>query len=200
MWNLYSVRFSLVTQQCLTLWPHGLQYARLPCPLPTPGAYSNSCPSSLWCHPTISSSVVLFSSCLQSFPVSGSFPISQLFRSGGQSIGASASASVFPMNSQDWLLLGLTGLISLKSKGLSRVFSSTTVQSTLFMGPLGDFLLSSSGMNDCPLFFLLPLETTSFFLAVILHLQYANTQNYPRFFVTKWLFLMPIHVVLITIV
>ena len=95
-----------------SLWPHGLQYARLPCPLPTPGACSNSCPSSRWCHPTISSSVVPFSSCLQSFPASGSFLMSQFFASGGQSIGASASALVFQMNIQDWFPLGLTGLIS----------------------------------------------------------------------------------------
>ena len=108
---------------------------RLPCPSPTPGAYSNSCPSSRWCHPTISSSVVPFSSCLQSFPASGSFSIqSQFFTSGGQSIGVSASASVLPMNIQDWFPLGLTGLISLKSKGLSRVFSNITVQKHQFFG------------------------------------------------------------------
>ena len=105
-----------------SLWPHGLQYIRLPCSSPTPGACSNSCPLSRWCHPTISFSVVPFS-CLQSFPESGSFPTSQLFTSGGQSIGASASASVLPMNIQDWFPLGFTGLVSLKSKGLSRVFS-----------------------------------------------------------------------------
>ena len=91
-----------VTQSCLTLWPHGLQHPRLPCPSPTPEACSNSSPLSQWCHPTISSSVVPFSSCLQSSPASGSFPISQFFTSGGQSIGASASASVLPMNIQDW--------------------------------------------------------------------------------------------------
>ena len=99
----------------------GLQHARLPCPSPTPGACSNSCPSSQWYHPTISSSVVPFSSCLQSFPASGSFPVSQFFASGGQSIGASASASVLLMNIQDWFPLGPTGLISLQSKGFSRV-------------------------------------------------------------------------------
>ena len=104
---------------------HGLQHARLPCPSPTPGACSNSCPSSQWCHPTISSSVIPFSSCLQSFPPSGSFPMSQFFPSGGQSIGVSASTSVLPMNIQDWSL-GWTGWISLQSKGLSRVFSSTS--------------------------------------------------------------------------
>ena len=109
---------------------HGLQHARLPCPLLTPRACSNSCPSSQWCHPTISSSVVPFSSCPQSFPASGSFQMSQLFTSGGQSIGA--SASVLPMNIQDWFSLQLTGLISLQSKGLSRVFSNTTVQKHQF--------------------------------------------------------------------
>ena len=103
-------------------------WCRLPCPSPTPRACSNSCPSSQWCHPTISSSVVPFSSCLQSFPASGSFPMSQLFASGGQSVGVSASASVPPMNIQDWFPLGLTGWISLLSKELSRVFSNTTVQ------------------------------------------------------------------------
>ena len=105
---------------------HGLQYARIPCRSPTPRAYSNSCPLSLWCHRTISSSVIPFSSCLQSFPASGSFPMSQFFASGGQSTEASASASVLPMNIQDWFPLGLTAWISLQSKGLSRVFSNTT--------------------------------------------------------------------------
>ena len=107
---------------------HGLQHARLPCPSPTPSACSNSCPMSQWCHPTISSSVVPFSSCLQSFPASGSFPRSQFFTSGGQSIGVSSSVSVLSMNIQDWFPLGLTGLISMPSKGLSRVFSNTIVQ------------------------------------------------------------------------
>ena len=111
-----------------SLWCHGLQHTRLPCPSPTPGACSNSCPLSWWCHPTISSSVALFSSCLQSFPASGSFPMSQFFASGGRSIGASASASVLPMNIQNWFPLGWTDWISLQSKGLSRVFSSTTIQ------------------------------------------------------------------------
>ena len=113
-------------------WPHGLQHARPPCPSSAPGVYSNSCPSSQWCYPTISSSVVPFSSCLQSFPASGSFPVSQFFPSGGQNIGASASASVLPMNTQDWSPLGWTDSISLKSKGLSRVFSNTTVQKHQF--------------------------------------------------------------------
>ena len=109
-----------------SLWPHGLQHTRLPCPSPTPGVYSNSCLLRRWCHPTISSSVIPFS-CLQSFPASGSFPKSQFFASGGQSIGISASTSVLPMKIQCWFPLGLTGLISWLSKGLSRVFSSTTV-------------------------------------------------------------------------
>ena len=105
-----------------SLQPYELQHARPPCPSPTPGVYSNSCPLSQWCHPTISSSVTLFSSCLQSFPASGSFQMSQLFASGGQSTGVSASTSVLPMNIQSWFPLRLTGLISLQSKGLSRVF------------------------------------------------------------------------------
>ena len=115
-----------------SLRPHGLQHARPPCPSPTPRVYPNSCPSSQWCHPTISSSVVPFSSCPQSFPPSGSFPMSQFFTSGGQSIGVSASTSVLPMKTQDWSPLGWTGWISLQSKGLSRVFSNTTVQSINF--------------------------------------------------------------------
>ena len=113
--------------------PHGLQHARLPCPSPTPGACSNSCPWSQWCHPTISSSVIPFSFCFQSFPASESFPMSRFFASGGQSIGVSASASVLPMNIQDWFPLRLTGLIFLQSKGLSRVFSNTTVQKHQFL-------------------------------------------------------------------
>ena len=115
-----------------SLQPHESQHARPPCPTPTPGVYSNSCPLSWWCHPTISSSVVSFSSCLQSFPASGSFLVSQLFISGDQSIGGSASISVLPMNIQDWSALGWTGWISLQSKGLSRVFSNTTVQKHQF--------------------------------------------------------------------
>ena len=138
-----------------SLWAHGLQHSRLPCPSPTLRACSNSCPLSWWCHPTISSSVIPFSSCLQSFPASaakslqscptlcdpidgspsgssvpalGSFPLSQFFASGSQSIGVSASAPVLPMNILDWSPLGLTGLISLQPKGLSRIFSNTTVQ------------------------------------------------------------------------
>ena len=110
------------------LQPHGLQHARIPCPSPTPGAYSNSFPQSRWCHPNISSSVIPFSSCFQSFPASGAFQMSQFFASGGQSIGVSASASVLPMNIQDWFSLRWTGWISLQSNGLSRVFSNTTIQ------------------------------------------------------------------------
>ena len=117
-----------------SLRPHELQHARPPCPSPNPGVHSNSCASSRWCHPTISSSVVPFSSCIQSFPTSGSFPMSQFFASGGQSIGVSASASVLPMSIQGWFPLGLTGLISLQAKGLSRVFSNTMVQKHQFSG------------------------------------------------------------------
>ena len=113
-----------------SLWLHGLQHSRPPCPSPTPGVYSKSCPLSWWCHPTISSSVVHFSSYLRPFPISGSFLISQFFASGGQSFRA--SASVLPVTIQGWFLLGLTGLISLQSKGLSRVFSNTTVQKHQF--------------------------------------------------------------------
>ena len=128
-----SVQFShSVMSNCLP--PQGVQNTRLPCPSPTPGAYSNSCPLTQWCHPTISSSVVPFSSCLQLFPASESFPMSQFFASGGQSIGVSVSASVIPVNIQDWFPLGLTGLISLQYRGLSRVFSNTTVQKHQFFG------------------------------------------------------------------
>ena len=115
-----------------SLQPHGLQHDRLPCPSPTPQTCSNSRPLSWWCHPTNSSSVVLFSSCLQSFPASGSFQMSQFFALRGQSIRVSASASVLPMNIQDWFPLGLTSLISLQMKGLSRIFSNTTVQKHQF--------------------------------------------------------------------
>ena len=127
---LPSIFLSISSVQSLShsLWPHGLQqYARLPCPSPTPGVYSNSCPLSQWCHPTISSSIVHFSSHPKSFPASGSFQMSWSFASGGQNIGVSASASVLPMNIQDWFPLGWTGWISLQSKWLSRVFSNTTV-------------------------------------------------------------------------
>ena len=110
------------------LQPHGLQHARLPCPSLSPEVCSNSCPLSQWSHPTISSSVTTFSSCPQSFLALGSFPVSRLFTSGGQNIEASPSASILPMNIQGWFPLGLTGFISLQFKGLSRVFSSTTIQ------------------------------------------------------------------------
>ena len=116
-----------------SLWPHEPQHSRPPCPSPTPGVHPNPRPSSRWCHPIISSSVDPFS-CLQSFPASGSFQISQLFAWGGQSIGVSASTSVLPMNTQSWSPLGWTGWISLQSKGLSRVFSNTTVQKHQFFG------------------------------------------------------------------
>ena len=117
-----------------SFWPHESQHVRPPCPSQTPGVDSNSCPLSQWCHPTISSSVVSFSSRLQSFPASGYFPMSLFFASGGQSIGVSASASVLPMNIQDRFPLGLTGWISLMSKGLSRVFSNTIVQKHQYFG------------------------------------------------------------------
>ena len=130
MHNLYSVQFSCSVMSD-SLQPHELQHARPPCPSPTPGVHPNPCPLSRWCHPTIASSVVPFS-CPQSFPASGSFPISQLFASGGQSIRVSASTSVLPMNTQDYSPLGWTGWISLQSKGLSRVFSNTTVQKHKF--------------------------------------------------------------------
>ena len=122
--KISSVQFSHAVVSD-SLWLHGLKHTRLPYTSPIPRPYSNSCPSSQWCHPTISSSIVPFFSCLQSFPASGSFQMSQLFTSGSQSIGASAPASVLPMTIQDWLPLGWTGLISLQSKGLSRVFSNT---------------------------------------------------------------------------
>ena len=127
--------FSSFAQLCLTVCdPMNLSTARPLCPSPTPGVYPNPCSSSRWCHPTISSSVVPFSSCLQHFPASGSFQMSQFFTDwGGQSIGVSASTSVLPMNTQDWSLRW-TGWISLQSKGLSRVFSNTTVQKPQFFG------------------------------------------------------------------
>ena len=126
-----SVQFSRSVMSD-SLWLHGPHHARPPCPSPTPGVYPNSCPSSRWCHPTISSSVIPFSCCPQSLPASGSFPMSQLFSWGGQSIGVSASISVLAMNTQDWSPLGWTGWTSLQSKGLSRVFSNTTVQKHQF--------------------------------------------------------------------
>ena len=134
--DIYPVQFNQFSLSIVSnsLWLHGLQHARLPCPSPTHRVYPNSCPLSQWCHQTISSSAIPFSSCPQSFPASGAFPISQLFISGDQSIGVSASTSVLPMNTQDWSPLGWTGWTSLQSKGLSRVFSKTTVQKHQFFG------------------------------------------------------------------
>ena len=140
MWKSYSNIYKFSSVQFShsvvsnSLRPHEPQHTRPPCPSPTPRVHPNSCPLSGWCHPTISSSVVPFSSCPQSFPASGSFQMSQPFTTGGQSIGVSASASVLPMNTQDWSPLGWTGLISLQSKGLSRVFSNTAVQKHQFFG------------------------------------------------------------------
>ena len=131
-----------------SLWPHGLQHTRLPCPLPSPGVYPKPCPLSQRCHPTISSSVAPFSSCPQSPPASGSFPMSWLFALGGPSIGASASASVLPMNVQNWFPIGLTGLISLLPKGLWSVFSSTTVWKYQFFGALPSLLSSALTKRD----------------------------------------------------
>ena len=132
--KLFRRKFSSVAQSCLTLCnPMDCSTPGLPCPSPTPGVYSNSSLSQ-WCHPTILCSVVPFSSHLQFLPASGSFQMSQFFTSGGQSIGVSASASVLPMNTQDWFALGWTGWSSLQSKGLSRVFSNTTVQKHKFFG------------------------------------------------------------------
>ena len=128
-----SVQFSRSVMSD-SLRPHEPQRTRPPCPPPTPGVHPNSCPLSQWCHPTISFSVVPFSSYPQSFPASRSFQMSQLFASGGQSIGVSATTSVLPMNTQDWFPLGWTGWISLQSKGLSRVFSNTTVQKHQYFG------------------------------------------------------------------
>ena len=126
-----------------SLWPHEPQHARPPCPSPTVRIYPNPCPLSQWCHPAISSSVVPFSSCPQSFPTSGSFQMSQPFTSGGQRIGVSASASVLPMNIQDWSPLGWTGWVSLQSKGLSRVFSNTIVQNHQFFSTQLSWLYNS---------------------------------------------------------
>ena len=142
--NCCTVRFSR-SVMFDSLWPPGLQHARPPCPSLSPRVCSNSCPWSRWCHPAISSSVVPFSSCLQSFPASGSFPVSQFFTSGGQNIGV--SASVLPRNIQDWFSLGWTGWISLQSKGLSRVFSSTTVRKHQFFSAQPS-LWSNSHIHD----------------------------------------------------
>ena len=157
-YHYYHYYYSLIRNSvCLvasvvsdSLRHYGLQHARPLCPSPTPGVYPNSCPLSQWCHPTILSSVVPFSSCLQSFPASGSFQMSQLFTSGGQSIRVSASTSVLPMNTQDWFLLGWTGWLSLQSKGLSRVFSKTMVQKRQFFGTQLS-LWSNSHIHTWPL-------------------------------------------------
>ena len=133
-----------------SLQPHEPQHARPPCPSPTPGVHPNPCSLSRWCHPTISSSFIPFSSCLQSFPASESFLMSQSFTSGGQSIGASASTSDLPMNTQDWSLLGWTGWISLQSKGFSRVFSNTTVQKHQFFGAQPSSSQSNSHIHTWP--------------------------------------------------
>ena len=131
--TLPSVQFSHLVMSD-SVRPHGLQHSRLPCPSPTPRTYSNSCSLSQWCHPAISSSIVPFSSCTQSLPALESFPMSQLFPWGGQSTGVSALASFLPKNTQDWSPLEWTGCISLQFKGLSRVFSNTTVQKDQFFG------------------------------------------------------------------
>ena len=149
--QLHSSQFSSGMSD--SLQPHGLQHPRLPCPSPAPEACSNSSPLSRWCHPTISSSVNSFSSCLQSFPASGSFLMSWFFASGGQSTGASASTSVLPMNSQDWFPLGLTGLIFLQSKGLLRVFSNTTVQKHQFFSAELSLWFNSPLVNHKSIFY-----------------------------------------------
>ena len=145
----HSVQFSRSVVSD-SVWPHGQQHARPPCPSPTPGVYSHSCPWSQWYHPTTSSSIISFSSRLQSFQESGSFQMSQFFVSGGQSIGVSASTLVLPMNIQDWFPLGWTSWISLQSKGLSRVFSNTTVQKHQFFGTQLS-LQSNSHIRTSPL-------------------------------------------------
>ena len=147
--DIQSVQFSCSVVSD-SLRPHESKHARPPCPSPTPGVYSHSRPSSRWCHPAISSSVIPFSSCPQSLPASGSFLMSQLFAWGGQSTGVSASTSLLPMNTQDWSPLGWTGWISLQSKGLSRVFSNTTVQKHQFFSAQL-FSQSNSHIHTWPL-------------------------------------------------
>ena len=165
----YAVQFSSVQQS------HGLQHARLPCPSSTPGACSNSCPSNWWCHPAISSSVVPFSSCPQSCPASGSFPVSHFFISGGQRIGVSALASVFPKNTQDWSPLAWTGWISLQSKGLSRVFN-TTVQKHQFFSASHSVQFSSVQLLSC-----VQLFATPWVAAHQASLSIPNSQSSLRF-------------------
>ena len=157
-----------------SLWPHELQHARPPCLSPTPRVHSNSCPSSRWCHPAISSSVIPFSSCPQSLPASESFPMSQLFAWGGPSTGVSALASVLPKNTQDWSPLGWTGWISLQSKGLSRVYSNTTVQKHQFFGAQ----LSSQSNSHILTYY--PNEITflhQFYSNFFLHVSIAKSQS-----------------------
>ena len=175
---LYAVTEHSVQFRCSvetdSLQPHELQHTRPPCPSPTPRIYPNSCPLSWWCHPTISSSVIPFSSCPQSFPALGSFPMSQFFASGGQIIGASVSASVLPMNIQDWFPLGFTGLISLLSKGLSRVLSNPTVQK---LSP-GYFVYFSS------------LLTISDIVSHLLLFKYSEYSKYrPSLLFIYWIFI-----------
>ena len=150
-WGVHrcSVQFSYSVMSD-SLQPHGLQHAKPPCPSPTHGVYSNSCPLSRWCHPAISSSVVPFSSWPQSLPASGSFPMNQLFAWGSQSIGVSALSSILPKNTQDWSPLGWTGWISLQCKGLSRVFFNTTVQKHQYLGTQLS-LWSNSHIHTWPL-------------------------------------------------
>ena len=167
---LSSVQFSCSVVSD-SLRPHGLQHARPPCPSPTPGVYPNSCPLSQWCHPTISSSVIPFS-CPQSFLASGSFQMSQLFTSGGQSIGVSASASVLPMNTQDWSPLGWTGWISLQSKGLWRVFSNTTVQKHQFF--------SKTWLNFQYILFIKMLFEIQHFIVSILYWYFLYGEGHGR--------------------
>ena len=144
----HSVEFSSVAQLCPTLQPHELRHSKPPCPSPTPGVHSDSRPLRQWCHPAISSSVVPFCSCLQSFPTSGSFKMSQLLTSGGQNIGVSVSASVLQINIQDWYPLGWTGWKSLQSKALSRVFSSTTVQKHQLFGSQLSLFSTLTSIHD----------------------------------------------------
>ena len=154
-----------------SLQPHELQHTRLSCPSPSPRVWSNSCSLNWWCYPTISSCVVPFF-CLQSFPASGSFPVSQLFASGGQTIGVSASASVLPMNIQDWFPLGLTGWISLQSKGLSTVFSSTTIWKHQFFGTLSSLWSNShihTWLLEKPQLWLYGLLSAKWCLCFLIH-------------------------------
>ena len=167
--RLFAVQSFSHVQLFVTQW---LQHARLPCPPPSPRVCSNSCPLSQSCYPTISSSATSFSSCLQSFPASGSFPISQVFTSGGQRFGASASASVLPMIIQDWFPLGLTGLISLQSKGLSREFSSTTIRKYQFFSAqpsLWSNSLICTWLLEKPLLWLYELLLTKWCLCFWIH-------------------------------